>query len=207
MISVVRLTGCAGLLQLSFLISGCTGIQHGEVKVGERSMKVASRVENSWNTGAKVTVNRVYTDAWEFHELSEGTSTVVRLYRSDFLVETLDGGSRHEIVFQLPSTAQPGDVFKLKPVSAKRPWRKAGEFDKLGMMRDGELTAFQYGNPMMGWMERPRTASVKIVSVDKNHAVIHLRLKAKLEPDLDFDMDEEFTLEVKPPEKRGKPGR
>ena len=65
-------------------------------------------------------------------------------------------------------------------------------------MKDGEITAFRFGNPMMGWMKRADVASVKVLSLDAKQAVIHLKLKATLDPYWDFDFDQTFTLAVTP---------
>jgi len=64
-------------------------------------------------------------------------------------------------------------------------------------MRDGEITGFKYGNPRAGQMQQLKEATVKVVSVSGRKAVIHLRLKADLDPVFDFDVDEEFSLDVK----------
>ena len=73
---------------------------------------------------------------------------------------------------------------------------KKGEDDRLAPMKDGQITAFKYANPLMGWMKQSKIAKVRIVSIDDSEAVIHLRLKADLDEIGDFDIDEQFTLKV-----------
>jgi len=159
-------------------------------------MKVRTTIQNTWNTGARAIVNKIYNGAWEFHELKAGDSIAVRLYRNDFLVGTLDGASYYEIVFQIPADVRSGQEISLKPVSRLRPAKKEGEFNRLALMKDGEITAFRYGNPLMGWMKRRKISKVTIVSIGDTEAVIQLRLKADLDGNWEYDMDEQFTLKV-----------
>lgn len=178
------------------LISACASSQDGEttIRTTESGMKVRTTIQNSWNKDAKAIVNQVYNGAWEFHELESGGSIVVRIHRSDFLIGTFDGASRYEIAFQIPSDTRSGQEIALTPVPRGRPAKEEGEHLHLASMKDGEITAFKYGNPLMGWMKRSKIAKVKIVSMGNTEAVIRLRLKADLDPSWDFDMDEQLTL-------------
>lgn len=164
-------------------------------------MKVKTTIEQTWNPSAQAVVDKVYNRAWEFHEMTVGNSTVVHLYHGGFLMGTVDGAAYHKIVFQLPAEVQTGQTYQLKPVPFYRLAKKNGKYLRLAGMKDGELTAFQYGNPAMGWMKRAKEASVKILSMTETKVEIHFRLKADLDPHLDFDMDKRFTLDVVPPGK------
>jgi hypothetical protein len=193
----LSLVGCV-------LLSACATVQDGEtaIRTTESGMKVRTTIKNSWNPGAKVIANKVYNGAWEYHELQASESIVVRLYRNDFLIGTFDGASYYEIVFQIPTDVSSGQEVLLRPIPRGRPAKKVGEYDRLAPMKDGEITAFKYGNPMMGWMKQSKIAKVKIVSIGDKEAVIHLRLKADLDDSWDFDMDQQFTLKVTSPTKK-----
>jgi hypothetical protein len=185
------------------LLSACaTGQDDGASKTTESGMKVRTTIENSWNLEAQAIADKVYNDAWEFHELKAGKAVVVRLYRNDFLIGTFDGASYREIVFQIPPDVKSGQKISLRTIPAGRPAKKVGKYDHLAPMKDGEVTAFRFGNPSMGWMKKSEIAKVKIVSIDDTEAVIHLRLKADLEEHWDFDIDEQFTLKVTSPARR-----
>ena len=186
------------------LISACASSQDGDtaIRTAKPGVKVRTTIQNSWNEGAKAVVNKVYNGAWEFHELESGESVVVRVYRSDFLTGTFDRASHYEIAFQIPSDTQPGQEISLRPVPSGRSAKQEGEYKRLASMKEGEITAFRYGNPLMGWMKQCKIAKVKIVSIGDTEVVIHLRLKADLEESWDFDMDEQFTLKVTSPTQR-----
>ncbi len=190
----LSLTGC-------LFLAACASSQDGDTTISttESGMKVRTTIQRSWNTNAKAIANRVYNGAWEFRELEAGGSVVVRLYRNDFLIGTFGGGSYYEIVFQIPADVSSGQEVLLRPIPRGRSAKKIGEYDRLAPMKDGEITAFKYGNPMMGWMKGSKIAKVKVISIDDKEAVIHLRLKADLDDSWDFDMNEQFTLKVTSP--------
>lgn len=191
---------CIVSLILSFLASGCSSHENGKVSIRlTTSGKIRTVVDNSWNPGTKAIINKSYTGAWEFRELAKGDSIVIRLHRSDFLIGTFDGHSSHEIVFQLPSEIQLGKIYQLKPAAPNRPTRKVGQYHRLAEMQEGELTAFKFGNPTMGRMKQVEKASVQIISIADNEAVIKLELKANLDPDWDFDISKKFTVALKKP--------
>lgn len=177
--SIMRIQGLALILAL---LSAC-----GTTKTA---------VENSWGTRSKAVSNKVYTGAWEFHSTTKGDGIVVRLYREDFLVGTYDGRSFYEIAFVLPATAAAGDSFALNPIPEGRSFRRDGKFHRLAEMHPGEIAAMRFGNPSMGWMKSAERATVHIVSIGNHKVVIHLMLKAKLDPDFDFDIDRRFVLQV-----------
>jgi hypothetical protein len=185
-------------------LAACSSSRDGETTISTTAsgMKVRTTIQKSWNTNAKAIANKVSNGAWEFRELEAGGSSVVRLYRNDFLLGTFDGASYYEIVFQIPADVSPGQEVSLRPIPKERPAKKIGEYDRLAPMKDGEITAFKYGNPLMGWMKQSKIAKVKIVSIGNKEAVIHLRLKADLDDSWDFDMDQQFTLKVTSPKKK-----
>jgi len=187
----ISLIGC-------LLISACASNQDGAttIRTTQSGMKVRTTINNSWNTDAKAIANKVYNGAWGFHEMKAGESIVIRLYRNDFLVETVDGAGYYEIVFQIPADTELGKEILLRPIPRSRAAKKQGEYNRLAPMKDGEITAFRYGNPLMGWMKQSKVSKVKIVSMEDTKTVIYLRLKADLDEDWDFDMDEQFTLKV-----------
>lgn len=63
-------------------------------------------------------------------------------------------------------------------------------------MHPGEIAAMRFGNPSMGWMKSAERATVRILSIGKYKVVIHLMLKAKLDPDFEIDIDKNFVLQV-----------
>jgi hypothetical protein len=193
-IQTLRRLTLAGCL----FLAACSSSQDGEITISttESGMKVRTTIQKSWNTNAKAVANKVYNGAWEFRELEAGGSVVVRVYRNNFLIGTFDGASYYEIVFQIPADVSSGQEVLLRPIPRRRPTKKLGEYDRLAPMKDGEITAFKYGNPMMGWMKQSKIAKVKIASVGDKEVVIHLRLKADLDESWDFDMDQQFTLKV-----------
>lgn len=187
-------------LVAGLLVSGCVSTPDGEttVRPTESAMQVRTTIQNTWTKGAAATVDKNYNGAWGLHEVTAGGSIVARLYRHDFLIGTIDGAVAHEIAFQIPADVHPGQEIALTPVPGGRPARKEGESYRLAPMKDGEITAFQFCNPLMGWMKRSKIAKVTILSIREKEVVIRLRLKADLVEVGDFDMDEQFTLKVTP---------
>jgi hypothetical protein len=201
-----------GLLAASFVACLVGGVMHSvvaadqvrKVSISETAsgMKVKTIIEQTWNPSAQAVVDKAYNRTWEFHEMTGGSSTVVRLYRGSFLMGTFGAsGAYHEIVFQLPGEVQAGQTYQLKPIPFYRLAKKNGKYLRLAGMKDGELTALRFVNPAGGSMKRAKEASVKILSMTETEVVIHFRLKADLDPHLDFDMDERLTLDVVPPGK------
>ncbi len=166
--------------------------------------QVKTTTKNTWSHDVQVIANKVYNGAWEHHEVKSGASIAVSLSEHNFLVGTFDGVSYYNIVFQLPSDVKEGQTIQLKAIPNKRAAMKINEYTQIASMKDGEVTAFRFGNPMMGWMKKADLASVKIVSIKKSKVVIQLRLKADLHEHLDFDMNEQFTLRVIPSTKKDK---
>jgi hypothetical protein len=175
------------LFVVPILLVGCTGVE--------------TTTENTWSPGHKAIADKVYTGAWEFRSAAQGDGTLVRLYRRSHIVGSYDGTSYYEIAFVLPAAAKAGDSFNLKVIPPQRPFRKVGEYDRLAPMEVGEISAFRFGNPSMGWMKTAKRASVRVVSVNQSKAVLRLILKADLDPGFDFDIDREFTLKVGLPPK------
>jgi hypothetical protein len=186
-------------------IPACVSRGDGEKLVRKTPFgNVETVIQNSWHVDARAIASKSYNDGWGFHRLGVGDSIVVRIYRSDFLIGTFDGLSHQEIVFQLPAEVQPGQAIGLRPIPASRAARVEGEYDRVAPMRDGEITAFKFGNPLMGWMKVSKVSHVKIVSMDDDTVVIHLRLKADLDDAWNFDLDEQFSLKVGAPEERAR---
>lgn len=192
------------LLAGCLLASACTAGRDKDTTITQypSGQKVRSTIKHRWNVDASATVRKIDTGAWQFARLETGDSIVVRLYHLDFLIGTLDGAAYDEIVFQLPADVRPGQKITLKPMPKGRKARKEGEDDLLAAMKDGEITAFKYANPLMGWMQRCQIATVEIISIREKEVVIHLRLKAVLDEAYDFDMNQQFTTQVTWPKKR-----
>ncbi len=192
------------LLVGCLLISACSLRKDPEITVitTELGEKVRNTIRHRWNMNANAIARKIDTGAWEFARLETGKSVVVRLYYLDVLIGAFDGAGYYEIVFQIPSDVRPGQTLPLKPMPKGRKARKEGGDDLVATMKDGEITAFKFGNPMMGWMQQCKIATVEIISIGDKEAVIRLRLKTDLDEAYDFDMDQLFTAKVTPPKRR-----
>lgn len=132
-----------------------------------------------------------------YRKTTPGDSIVVHLFRSDAVIGPTDEAGSYKITFQIPADSKPGHTIELRPIPRLR-W--AGEVDatvRVADMKDGEIVASKYGNPLLGWMKRTKVASVDILAVDETKVVIHLRLQADLDKYWDFDIDDDFTLRRK----------
>jgi hypothetical protein len=187
------------LALLLMFMSGCTSVPDRIVTVtkNESGERIRTTIEDSWTANSEAVVETNHTGAWDYRELKAGHSTTVRLYHHYFMMETFDGAAAYEIVFQLPAEVAAGQQFVLKTKPAVRPASGDNFVTRTASLKDGEITASRFGNPLMGWMKEAKTANVRIVSLTKSEAVIRLRLKADLEEGFDFDKDEEFRLKVR----------
>ena len=98
---------------------------------------------------------------------------------------------------------------KLAAASGSRPTRTDEYGNVLGGMREGEVAAYQFGNPFSGELKKIDVGWLKVLSLSVKTADVHLCLKADLESDLpfeepifDFDIDEVYTLGIAPEPKR-----
>ena len=184
------------------IMGGCTGgATSGPIVTTRQSAsgyEIETTVDYSWNTDSKAVADKIHNSAWGHASIAPGDDVVVRLFRKDFTIGTFDGQSYYEIVFQLPANYNKGQPIPLVSIPKDRDTIMAGEFSELANMEPGEITAFKFGNPMMGWMKSNGgiDASVTIHEVDRRKARFRLRLKAKLDPRFDFDIDDEFTARV-----------
>lgn len=155
-------------------------------------------VDHSWNPGSQAIAEKNWDGSWEFREVVAGESIVVCLLEYHRALGTFDGMACRKIIFQLPAGVQPGDFVKLKEIPGTRPTRKGSYDNDLAGMRDGELTAVEFSNPDLGFMQRAKHASVRILSIGPTAAVIHLRLAADLEyggyKGDALDINEPFTV-------------
>jgi hypothetical protein len=184
------------------LVSACSTARDGHVilsvSVTPSGEKIQTSIENTWTPNARAIAEKIYTGAWEYYDQRAGGSILVRLSRHDHMVGSFDGNAYFRIAFQLPADISVGKTVKLHAIPPGRKTRKAPHDYNIAEMEDGEITASKFGNPMMGWMKRAEVASVKVLSLDAKQAVIHLKLKAALDPKFDFDFDQTFTLAVTP---------
>lgn len=191
-----------GLLIFCLFVSACSAARDGHVirseSVTPSGDKIQTGIENTWTPNATAIAEKIYTGAWDFYDERAGGSVLVRLSRHDHVVGSFDGNSYFKIAFQLPVNVSIGKTVNLRAIPPGRKTRKAPYDYDIADMQDGEITAFKFGNPMMGWMKRAQVASAKVLALDAKQAVIHLKLKAALDPSWDFDIDETFTLAVTP---------
>jgi len=181
----------------ALLASACAEHEDGHFPLHVEHLKVKTRY--SWTPDAHAMARLRWNGVWEFFELNPGTSTVVHLYRHEFRTTSSDGQFYYEITLQIPSDVEAGQTIDLRTVPADRPPTIVNEHNRLTSMSDGEITAFKYANPNMGWMRHAEIASVTILSIEDSQAVVRLRLKADHDRHPEFDMDEEFTLSITSP--------
>lgn len=193
-------------LAAAFLASQITSGSVGKAEtvttsVTSSGMKVETTVSNTWTPNSKAIIDRASKGAWQFIEQKSGQSTVFRIYRGDFVLGSFDGHSNFEIVFQLPSALKKGQTYRLNTVPKSRPATISGEYGPLAEMGDGEITASRFVNPSAGWMREADEASVEIISLTGTEVVIQLKLRAKLVPEMNFEMNERFTMEISNPDR------
>jgi hypothetical protein len=160
-------------------------------------MKERSSTDHLWTTNAKVIVKKEEdTGAWKFHEMKLGDSTVIQLKQYDEVLGSFDGRSFQHIVIQLPKQLNQGQKFQLKTIPSSRASRKSVEEEYLANMRDGEITAFEFSNPLMGAMVTAEKASVEIISLTAKKALFRLILKTKDGADWEFEIDQQYTVKI-----------
>ena len=139
------------------IMGGCTGgATSGPIVTTRQSAsgyEIETTVDYSWNTDSKAVADKIHNSAWGHASIAPGDDVVVRLFRKDFTIGTFDGQSYYEIVFQLPANYNKGQPIPLVSIPKDRDTITAGEFSELANMEPGEITAFKFGNPMMGWMK------------------------------------------------------
>lgn len=199
---MIRLRSLVALLLFRLFVSACSTARDGHVirseSVTPSGDKIQTAIENTWTPNAMAIAEKRYTGAWDYYDQRAGASILVSLSRHDHWVGSFDGNSYFKIAFQLPADVSIGKTVNLRAIPSGRKTRKAPYDYDIANMKDGEITAFRFGNPRMGSMKRADVASVKVLSLDAKQAVIHLKLKATLDPDWDFDFDQTFTLAVTP---------
>lgn len=181
------------------LNSACSTNDTREVEMikSKSGHKIRRITENTWSPAARVAVRKNSDMNWAFYEIVPGESTVIRLSESDFMIGSFDGLSFEKVTIQLPSLLEPGQTYSLDPIPQNRKVSEHRDRNELAGMRDGELTALKFGNPLWASLERVEVAEVRIVSVGKKAPVIHLRLRADLGGGFAFDLDREYTLKLK----------
>ena len=187
------------LILVVVLLGGCATRKNSEdavTSVSKSGRKIETTIKNRFYTSAQVVINLTSFDAWEYETVTAGESIVVSIYKRVYSVGTFDGVSSREVVFQIPSTIQEGDIVELKSPPQSRKGTKKGDYQYLARMEDAELTAFKYGNPWMGWMKKPDLAMVEVVSRSETQLVLRLRLKGALSPQYRFDLDEIVTANL-----------
>lgn len=191
LVNLLALTNCAP-----------NPLREETVTTYESGGKIQSVREFSLTRNATGIVEKHYDGAWSPRSVGPGKGTVIRIYRSSFLVGSLDGLSHSEILIQLPDDPVQGRRYPLTAPSGPRATRTDKYENILGNLREGEVAAYKFGNPMSGELKNVDSAWVEVLSVGARTAVIHLRLKADLEPRFDFDIDEQFKIGIGPEPRR-----
>lgn len=197
--SIAVLTAATALAVTAFVVATSPKpIDRGPIiyvtKSGDWSIRTT--IEHGWYPGHVGVVDRIYFGAWGHFSIEPGEGTFVRLHKNDFLLESFDGGSFFVITFQLPPNPEIGKPYELCAIPVGRKTTKISDYTDTARMRPGEFTAFQYGNPVMGWLpaDSKDVATVTVLQVTRNTAKIHVKLNAELKPVFDFDLDDQFDL-------------
>ncbi len=158
---------------------------------------VKTTVEHEWYPNSIGIAERVYTGAFDYDSIEAGHGTLIRLYRLDVLIDSLDGAGYFEIAFQLPEVIEAGKKYKFRSIPSDRKVERQEQECETTAMQTGEATAFRYGNPMMGWMtdDANHIAELTVLHIGEVEMRVHVRLAVELEPRLKFDVDENFTLQ------------
>ncbi|QDT04837.1 hypothetical protein K227x_32340 [Rubripirellula lacrimiformis] len=156
------------------------------------------RTNNSrWFDDGIGVVKRVYTGAWDSHDVVWGPGTHLILDQGSFDTRSTGGGS-FRASLQMPKDPKVGDVIAFTPIPADRAsvtfsseYRETYTF-----MLPGEFTAFQFGNPLMDWMpsNTESSAELKILEMTTETVCLHITLHAVLPDFMDLDLNRDFTV-------------
>ena len=171
------LAGCL----LAILSVGCQGLAVGE--------QTDTKIEKEWRIGAVGIAGRYGGGWWSYRSAEAGEGILVRLYEYHHVRGSFDGTSYSEIAIQLPADAREGSRFKLQALPS-------GGSDQRAVMKVGQIAAMQFGNPRWGLLGAADDAELRVISIGDAEVVIHLKLKANLEPMFSFDIDEQIRLSV-----------
>jgi len=194
----------AAFLLFFLALAGCTPnpLRQESIKSYESGEKVRNVKEYSLTRKAVGVVEKQYAGGWGPLSIASGNGTLIRIYQSSFLIGSLDGSSHSEILIQLPDNLEIGRRYTLTAASGSRITRTDDYKNVLGNLKEGEVAAYQFGNPMSGDLNKVDLAWVKVLSIGNKTASIHLRLKAELEPTFTFDIDEQYAVGIAPQPKR-----
>ena len=195
---------CRNVAFLFLALVGCSSnpLRQETVKSYESGEKIRNVKEYSLTHKAVGVVEKHYAGGWSPRSIVSGDGTVIRIYQSSFLIGSFDGSSHSEILIQLPDNLEIGKRYTLVAASGPRTTRTDDYKNILGDLKEGEVAAYQFGNPMSGDLKKVDLAWVKVLSIGNKTANIHLRLKAELEPTFDFDIDEQYAVGIAPEPKR-----
>ena len=157
--------------------------------------------EFEWHDRSVGIAKQIYNDAWESFDRKPGTGTYLYIHDGAFDTRTFDGGGYTIIGIQLPDKLAVGDTFQLSPMASHRKTFTNDNEDTFSEMQTGEFTAFQYCNPMMDWMTDAHpesSATIKILKLNNEFAVIHLKLLAVWDVLVNLEIDHEIKLKRNP---------
>lgn len=157
---------------------------------------IRTTIEHGWYPNHIGIAERIGTFATDYHSMRPGAGTLVRLHRTDFLVDSFDGVNDLVIAFQLPSTIEVGKPYVFRPIQAERAVAQVDEHTHFTTMRPGDFTGSQFNNPMVGYLsdDPASTATVTILNTGEFETVIHVRLVAELKSMSALNIDQEYTL-------------
>lgn len=170
---------------------------------------VETTIEHGWYPGHSGVVanllsrfrSKPYRHQCVMHsDIERGSGTFIRVYRSSYVVGSLDGYSWLEATFQIAGSLEVGETYRFRPVSLDRAPIQQDDSCLEYRMRPGEFTAGQYGNPYGGWMRTASdsTASITVVRKHWDTMDVVVRIKADIRFGPDIDSEEEFRLRYKP---------
>ena len=153
--------------------------------------------EFEWHDKSVGVAEQIYNDAWKYSDHKAGAGTYLHIHDGAFDTRTFDGGGYTIIGLQLPENLTIGETYQLSPMSLDRSAFVNDDGDTFSEMQTGEFTAFQYSNPMMDWMTdaySESSATIKILKLNKELAVVHLKLLAVWDELINLEVDREFKL-------------
>lgn len=182
---------------LQFEPSGAVG--RGDLKVDPiRRTRVLH-----WFDDAVGVAEKIYDGSWDFQRFKAGEGTFIYIEIGSFDTRTFDGGGYYVIGIQLPHHVWPGESFELDSLAAQRLEQTDlvdGEMITTTRIKPGELTAFQYSNPAMGWMpvDVKSAATIAISKTRPDSVLVKLELNAPLTGSMRrLQLFQEFKLERK----------
>jgi len=110
---------------------------------------VGTQTSHRWIDQSTAVANQQMSFGWRHRSNQPGTGTIIQLQKSSHILQSFDGGSMWQFVFQLPSPIQIGTRYNFKPLSQRlrTDANRSGKYEWTVSLREGEFLGFRYSNP------------------------------------------------------------